>query len=195
MAARQPEPIFDVPDADGPLRPSEVAVGDAIGRLTEFWGFKRNMGRIWAVLYLADEPLSARDLRERLQLSTGSVSMTLGELQRWGVVRKLWVQGERRDFFVAEGNLWKMVRRVLAERERAVIVEAIAKLELAVDLLDQEARHAGGPADRMRAIRQRERVQQLLELARLGQRLLDALVSKARVDASPLARFLLGSRA
>ena len=32
---------------------SERIVSDSIGRLMELWGFKRNMGRVWTVLYLA----------------------------------------------------------------------------------------------------------------------------------------------
>ena len=42
------------------LAPSEAAVSDVVGRLIEFWGFKRNMGRIWAVLYLSPEPLRGK---------------------------------------------------------------------------------------------------------------------------------------
>jgi len=179
---------------EGVLWPSEVAVSEGIGRLMAFWGFKRNMGRIWAILYLSEGPLSARDLRARLGLSSGSVSMTLNELQRWGVVKKVWVRGERRDYFAAEGNLWKMIRRVLAERERSEIVEVIATLEEALAYVDRKARF-GTPEERARAAVQRNRIGQLLELAKVGRSLLDALVSTARVDASPLVRFLLGSRA
>ena len=46
------------------------------------------MGRVWAVLYLSPEPLTAQDLRELLRLSSGAVSMILSDLSRWGVVRK-----------------------------------------------------------------------------------------------------------
>jgi DNA-binding transcriptional regulator GbsR (MarR family) len=56
---------------------SEALVSDSIGRLIEFWGFKRNMGRLWAILYLSDRPLSAPEIQDRLQLSSGAVSMTL----------------------------------------------------------------------------------------------------------------------
>jgi len=181
-------------DGTGPLWPSEIAVSEGIGRLMAFWGFKRNMGRIWSVLYLSEGPLSAKDLRERLALSSGSVSMTLTELQRWGVVKKVWVRGERRDFFAAEGNLWKMIRRVLAERERAEIVEVITTLEEALRYVQAKTR-SSDPRERARARLQEERIRQLLELARVGRSLLDALVSTARVDASPLVRFLLGPRA
>ena len=173
--------------------PSELAVSDAVGRLIEFWGFKRNMGRVWAVLYLSDQPLTAKDLRDRLRLSTGAVSMTVTELLRWGVIRKIWVQGERRDFFAAEGNLWKMVSRVIREREMIEVNEAIAALEHALTLLDERARQ-GSAGDKRRAAVQRDRIGKLLELARLGRTLIDALVSTARVDAGPLVRFLLGQK-
>ncbi len=179
--ARAPEPA---------LWPSELLVSDAIGRLIEFWGFKRNMGRIWTVLYLSDRPLTARDLKEMLQMSSGAVSMTLNELQRWGVVKKVWIQGERRDHFVAEGNLWKMVSRVFAERERVEIIEAIDAMERALASLAERAK-SSDPAERRRAKAQRERIQQLLELAKLGRRLIEALVETAQVDASALVKFLL----
>lgn len=177
--------------ADEPsLWQSELLVSDAIGRLIEFWGFKRNMGRVWTVLYLSDRPLTASDLRDRLRLSSGAVSMTLTELQRWGVVKKVWIQGQRRDHFVAEGNLWKMISRVLAERERIEVDEAILAMERALEILSARTK-SKDEAERARAKAQQERIGQLLELAKLGRRLLDALVSNARVDASPLVKFLL----
>ena len=171
---------------------NEVAVSDVIGRLIEFWGFKRNMGRVWAVLYLSPDPLSAEDLRACLKLSSGAISMTLGELSRWGVVRKVWVQGERRDFYTAEVQLWRMISRVFNEREKGEIASAIEAFEEALTLLA-----AVRPTDdktRARVALQRARIGRLLELARLGHRLLDGLLSTAKVDAAPLVRFLLNKR-
>jgi DNA-binding transcriptional regulator GbsR (MarR family) len=173
------------------LWPSEKLVSDAIGRLIEFWGFKRNMGRVWAVLYLSETPLTAKDLQERLSLSVGAVSMTVSALERWSVVKKVWIEGDRRDHFVAEGNLWRMISRVLAEREKVVIIDAIDELEKALAHVE-ERQKARDPAERARARLQRDRIKQLLELARLGRSLLEALVTKGRVDASPLIRILLG---
>jgi len=157
----------------------------------ELWGFKRNMGRVWTVLYLAGEPLTARQLHDRLQLSTGAVSMTLSELARWGVVQKSWVQGDRRDFFEAEANLWKMISRVIREREQAEIVRAIEAFEDALVALRREAEERGAEASK-RARVQRERIERLLELSKLGRSMLDALISNARIDASWLPRFRLG---
>ncbi len=180
------------------LWPSEAAVSDVVGRLIEFWGFKRNMGRVWSVLYLSPEPLSAEDLRGLLSLSSGAVSMTLGELTRWGVVRRVWVQGERKDFFAAEVQLWRMISRVFNEREKTEIEAAIEAFQEAIASLDRlRAQTAAGSGKQKqetldRIDLQRERIGQLLELAKLGKRLLDALLSTAKLDAEPLVRFLLG---
>jgi len=171
---------------------SELIASDAIGRIMEFWGFKRNMGRIWTVLYLSDRPLTAHDLRDRLQLSSGAVSMTLTDLSRWGTVKKVWIQGERRDHFTAEGDLWKMVSRVFRERELVEVQEVVASLEAALEALEArpvpEAPEFGARRDV-----ERERIRQLLELSRLGRRLLESLVLEAKVDARALARVLLGN--
>jgi DNA-binding transcriptional regulator GbsR (MarR family) len=185
------------PDADaetdgdtpsGELWESERIVSDAIARLMVLWGFKRNMGRAWALLYLSDEPLTAHELRRRLRLSAGAISMTLNELARWGVVRKIWRQGDRHDYYEAESSLWKMISRVLRERERAEVVGAIEAFEDALAALKR--RDDPEAASRMNI--QRERIEQLLELARLGRSMLDALIDNARMDASWLPRFRFG---
>ncbi len=175
------------------MTPGEVVVSDVIGRLIEFWGFKRNMGRVWSVLYLSPDALSAEDLRHLLALSSGAVSMTLAELARWGVVRKVWVQGERKDFFIAEVQLWKMISRVFNEREKVEIVSAIEAFEGALVALER-APPPATPKDTRRAELQKERIGQLLEVAKLGQQLLDALLSTAKLDAGPLVKLLLGKK-
>ena len=73
-------------------------VADAVGALMEFWGFKRVMGRLWTVLYLTGEPLGAAELCERLAISSGAASMTLADLERWGVVKRSRKPGDRREY-------------------------------------------------------------------------------------------------
>ena len=178
-----------VADDGEELWESEVLISDSIGRLIEFWGFKRNMGRLWSILYLSDRPLSAPEIQARLQLSSGAVSMTLNELLRWGVVKKVWLQGERRDHYTAEGNFWKMISRVFKERERVEVLDAIDIMEDAIRFLKDKAKD---PESESRAQFQEARVRELLDLARLGKQLLDTLVKDATVDGSPLMSVLLG---
>ena len=66
------------------LHDAELLAADAIGEVIEHWGFRKALGRVWTILYLGEDPRSAADLAERLSMSAGAVSTTLGELQRWG---------------------------------------------------------------------------------------------------------------
>ena len=174
--------------ASAELWESERIVSDAIGKLMVLWGFKRNMGRVWTLLYLSNEPLTAFVLRERLQLSAGAISMTLNELARWGVVHKVWRQGDRHDYYEAESSLWKMISRVLRERELSEVDHTSEALEDALASLQRRSSSADVPRIRT----QRERIEQLLELTRLGRSMLEALINHARMDASWLPRFRFG---
>lgn len=111
--------------------PTDAQVATALGRLMNFWGFRRNLGRIWSLLFLSPEPLTAQELCTRLKLSTGSVSMALSELQRWGAIHKKPVDGERREHYEAESDIWSTVARVLEQREVREIEQVLQALDLA----------------------------------------------------------------
>lgn len=158
--------------------PAVLRVADAVGALIENWGFKRNMGRMWTVLYLEDHPLSAAELGERLGLSTGSVSMLLTEMQQWGVVKKTWVVGERREHFEPETSIWKLVSRVLRDRELNWIRSAHEEFV--------KANHevARGADARRKLIA--ERIAGLTQLAQVGQHLLESVLQGDAVETLPL---------
>jgi DNA-binding transcriptional regulator GbsR (MarR family) len=164
-----------------------LKVADAVGGLMEFWGFKRNMGRMWTLLYLEPRPLPAAELAQRLSLSSGAVSMTLGELQNWGVVKKAWIKGERRDYYEPETSIWKMVSRVFRERELRLIRTAIEVFEEAIGGLG--AHNSSSAEDDARFEFARQRIEGLLALARIGEKLLDSILSGESIDASPLKLF------
>jgi DNA-binding transcriptional regulator GbsR (MarR family) len=175
------------PAAAQPLGRAELRAADAVGALMELWGFRRQLGRIWAVLFLSERPLAAPELCERLQISTGLLSMSLAELRRWGVVRGASVPGDRKEHFEAETHVWRLVRRVLAERERKAVEAALASVEAAIgDLREAIAGSAGDPGLRAMARFRLERLEQLASLCRVGLSILRALIEGARADASPL---------
>lgn len=170
-----------------------LRVADKVGELMEFWGFKRNMGRMWTLLYLESAPLSAGELSERLSLSSGAVSMLLSELSTWGAVKKAWVPGERRDYYEPETSIWKLISRVLREREMRKISETIEVFEHAARVLRVRAQTGGMTAVATTVEPALGRIESLLAMARVGHRLLDAILSGQSVDASPLE--LLSGRA
>ncbi len=145
-----------------------------------FWGFRKNLGRIWALLYLSPHALTANQLCEQLKLSTGSVSMALGELQRWGAVHKRYVAGDRRDHYEAEQDIWGTVSRVMQQREIREIDQALDAFRTAETEL---ARNAAGDAEREAEARFRiARIAELEELAVAGKDLLALMLGQKVPD-------------
>jgi len=172
----------------GGVSQADLEVADSVGRLMEFWGFKRPMGRIWTLLYLAPEALGAAEIGEALRMSAGAVSMAMSELVKWGAVKKSWRPGERRDFYEAETSIGRLVQRVLRERELAMVRGFGEALEAAERALP------GDPGTKAAALAfKRERLAELRRLARLGETLLTALVAGKTVDPTPLLKMYGGS--
>jgi DNA-binding transcriptional regulator GbsR (MarR family) len=156
-------------------REAELLAADAIGDIIEHWGFRKVLGRIWTVLFLNAEPLPAAVIGERLQMSAGAVSMSLTELQRWGVVKRVWRPGERREFFEAETDFWKMISKVFDERERLIAESVRGRLERAAAIL----RDAPASAEASASI---DRINRLLAFVIVAQTTLDAFIKSRRVD-------------
>lgn len=167
------------------LQRAELTVADAVGELMELWGFRRQLGRIWAVLFLSERPLAAPDLCDRLQISTGLLSMSLAELRRWGVVRSVEVPGDRKEHFEAETNVWKLVARVLREREMRAVEAALAAFERALADL-RGALSDVDPAVKAQARFKVKRLELLADLSRAAQNVLRLLVDSARADVGPI---------
>ena len=188
MRSRPDTENTSMSDREAEALAARLRVADTIGTLMEFWGFKRAMGRVWALLYTSPGAATAGDIGETLQMSTGAVSMTLAELMKWGVVRRSWVPGDRRDFYEAETSVWKLVSRVIRERELAMIRDSKESFA-AADRALQGAAQGGTLEEKRRRGFERERIGQLRALAETGEAMLSALVAGEAVSAAPLALF------
>ena len=131
------------------LQRVELRVADAVGALMELWGFRRQLGRIWAVLFLSER------------------------------------RGDRKEHFEPETHVWRMVRRVLAERERKAVEGALAVFEEALAEV-RSALAEVDPSVKATARHQTERLAQLVTLTRAALGILRVLLESARVDLGPL---------
>ena len=100
------------------------------GILATQWGINRTMAQIHALLMVTPDPLSADDVMEKLNISRGNVNMNIRELISWGLVEKVLIPGERREFFSAEKDIWIVARQVIKERKKR-------ELEPLIKILDQ----------------------------------------------------------
>lgn len=90
----------------------------AWGNFGSSWGINRTMAQIHALLLTAPAPMSAEDVMEGLNISRGNANMNLRALIDWGLVAKELRLGERREYFVAEKDIWQVARRIARERKK-----------------------------------------------------------------------------
>ncbi len=109
----------------------ESLVCESVADVIEFWGFKRNHGRVWALLYLRNTPMSAQSLQKELGLSKGAVSMITTDLEQWSVIRRIRQSGKQAWHYVAEDDYSLMIQKVLREREGSVIKRVEEQLSVA----------------------------------------------------------------
>lgn len=87
------------------------------GEMGSRWGVNRTVGQIYALLFLAPQPMCADDIAEALAVSRSNISMSLKELQSWRLVKVVRRVGDRRDYFETPQDVWEIFR-VLADEKR-----------------------------------------------------------------------------
>lgn len=99
------------------------------GVLGTQWGINRTMAQIHALLLAATDPMSADEIMDALQISRGNANMNLRELMVWGLVDKVLKPGERREFFTAEKDIWKVAVRIMRERRKRELEPMLSVLD------------------------------------------------------------------
>lgn len=88
------------------------------GALGSSWGINRTMAQIHALLLISPAALSADDIMEELQISRGNANMNIRALIDWGLVYKELKPGERKEFFIAEKDMWEVVKNIIIQRKK-----------------------------------------------------------------------------
>jgi DNA-binding transcriptional regulator GbsR (MarR family) len=89
-----------------------------LGRISSFAGFNKATGQIYALLYLSMKPVSLGEIAEQLGISKGNASLNIRSMERWGLIQPISKTGDRRDYYQAETDFWKIARGILNERDK-----------------------------------------------------------------------------
>jgi DNA-binding transcriptional regulator GbsR (MarR family) len=103
---------------------------DAFGRVYAMFGMPEVVGRIYGLLFFADQPLGLEDIASELEVSKATVSIHIRFLEGMKNVRKVWVKGSRRDYYEAERNTGKIMAEHLQSsfiNEREITLEAAGR--------------------------------------------------------------------
>ena len=109
------------------------------GSMGILWGINRSMARIHALLLVSEEPVSSEEISDYLNISRGNTSMCLKELRNWGVVQRVNVSGDRRDFYVTEPDTWTMLYRIAVNRKAREFDPALHALRHLLEEADIKA--------------------------------------------------------
>jgi DNA-binding transcriptional regulator GbsR (MarR family) len=104
------------------------------GVLGSSWGINRTMAQIHALLLIAPEALNADEIMEALQISRGNANMNIRELINWGIVDKVLKPGDRKEYFSAEKDIWKVAMRIMRERKKRELDPMITVIEQIKDV-------------------------------------------------------------
>ncbi len=102
------------------------------------WGVNRSVAQVHALLYLAVDPMNAEQISDRLGIARSNVSNSLKELVAWRLIRRVPIAGDRREYFVAEVDVWEMALRIAQGRREREIDPAMSAISECVALAQDD---------------------------------------------------------
>lgn len=82
------------------------------------WGVNKTLGQIHGLLLVSNKPLASEEIKNHLSISSGSVNMNLRALLEWELIYKTKITENRKEYFEAEKNIWKVFCQIVHQRKR-----------------------------------------------------------------------------
>lgn len=120
------------------------------GELGGQWGVNRSIGQIHAFLFLADKPVTADHIADRLGMARSNVSNSIKELLGWNLIHRIPVRHDRREHFEAETDVWEIAARIADGRKAREIDPALATLRTCVSEAEADLRVSPAVRQRLR---------------------------------------------
>lgn len=146
------------------------------GAMGSAWGVNNSVARVHGLLIITDRPWCIDELVERLQISKSNVSTSLKELRTWNVVRKVFLPGDRREFYACEPDAWEMLFNIMRQRKQREFDPILAGISSTFEQAKQSP--AGISVDRLGQMKQMlDAFDKLASLALKSEAQVKALVS------------------
>ncbi len=152
---------------------------ESAGHFSQSLGVGRVLGQIFAHIYFSKDPQSLDDLTRTLAISKGGASMAVRQLEQWGALRRMWIKGDRKDYYVATDEFGRIIRNAMIELVGRKMETADSLLEEAQSIIQTEVRSKDDRNAEWAFVQQR--IRKLQDFRARAQGLWD----------SPIARLLL----
>lgn len=150
---------------------------EAGGQTTQSFGLGRILGQIYALLYLSPRPLCLDEIALELGISKAHVSTTIRQLERWTAAKRVWVRGDRRDFYEAETDFQAVLKHGLLATLRKKLDTAATQIQVVEDCLKEAAAQGNGADEQTMQV-----VVNRLERAKKFQSKVNGLLSNPLLD-------------
>ncbi len=106
------------------------------------WGINKTMAQIHALLLLEKDPMSTEEIMQGLEISRGNANMNLRSLLDWSLAYKVHIKGDRKDYFIAEKDMWQITKNIMVMRKKKEL-EPLQKLitDLEQEDLEKQPEH------------------------------------------------------
>ena len=125
----------------------ELAVVDLFLNAASSFGLPKSYGQIYGLLFCRDQSLAMDEVMKLLQISKGSASQGLRALRQLGAVSSVFEPGDRKERFVAEIRLRKLVGGFLREQADPHLDKGVGRLKqieiLLENITDSDSRNRG----------------------------------------------------
>lgn len=142
------------------------------GELSGYWGINRTMAEIHALLFVSNEPVCTDDAMEKLLISRGNASMNLRSLLDWGLIERVHIRGDRKEYFTCRTDVWQMFETILRQRRRREVEPILETIQKCSDMITGES--AGKASEDARLFS--ERLRGMSEFLQLVGSLVDVIV-------------------
>jgi DNA-binding transcriptional regulator GbsR (MarR family) len=122
------------------------------GDMGSQWGVNRSVAQIHALLYVSEAPLHAEQICGILGIARSNVSNSLKELIGWKIIKRVPIAGDRRDHFVAEGDVWEIARSIATIRKQREIDPALATLDFCLNSAALDPKISKHQTERLKAM-------------------------------------------
>jgi DNA-binding transcriptional regulator GbsR (MarR family) len=104
---------------------------ESAGRMTQDFGMGRIVGQVMAILYLTPCEASLDDLEKQLGLSKAAISIASRQLESMGLVQRVWLPGDKKNYYKIVDNLAAALQRGVFDMVRAKLSAGAEDLEFA----------------------------------------------------------------
>ncbi len=140
------------------------------GEMASAWGINKTMSQIHALLYAESQPLDTDSIMDTLDISRGNANMNLRRLLDWELIHKETFTGDRKDYYSAETDVWKIVSTIIRERQQQEIAPIRENLQKCIQTLE-----SGGLKDE-ESKEFKIRIENYMEFLEMFERFTDALL-------------------